>query len=113
MSAHDRRDADPTGRVRTCDFCAQQPATWRYPTRSGLVVPAGRALVVLPGGPWHACPTCHALVQAGGWEALSARAGLPADQGAALWATFQAARAGTPTPLNPQGRDDQNGGASR
>jgi hypothetical protein len=100
---------------RTCDFCAAAPAAWRYPTRRGQLttVLIGDTLVIIPGGDWHACPACHHLVQAGKWEALSARARLPRDQGAALWARFRASRAGTPTPLHPQGRDDQDGGASR
>jgi hypothetical protein len=67
--------------------------------------------VIVPGGDWHACPACHHLVQAGQWNALSARARLPLEQGAALWASFQAARAGSPTPLRSQGPQDQDGGA--
>jgi hypothetical protein len=112
-------DARPScvgsGRARICDFCAAAPAAWRYPTRGGQLnlVVLGEVLVIVPGGDWHACPTCHHLVEARRWDALSARARLPHDQGAALWATFQAARAGTPIPLDPQGRDDQGGGASR
>jgi len=103
------------GRARTCDFCAAAPATWRYPTKGGRLntVLIGEVLVIVPGGDWHACPACHALITTGQWDALSARAHLPHDQGAALWATFQAARAGTPTPLDPHGRDDQDGSASR
>ncbi len=112
-AGHDRPGADPARRTRTCDFCAAAPAAWRYPTRRGQLatVLIGDALVIMPGGDWHACPTCHHLVQASRWEALNTRAGLPHDQGAALWATFQAARAGTPTPLDPQGHHDQDGGA--
>jgi len=112
---HDRPDAAPTGRARTCDFCAAAPAVWRYPTRGGQLntVLIGEVLVIVPGGDWHACPTCHHLIQAGQWDTLSAKARLPHDQGAALWASFQATRAGTPTPLHPQGRDDQDGSASR
>jgi hypothetical protein len=102
---------------RTCDFCAAAPAAWRYPTRGGhlATVLLGEVLVIVPGGDWHACPACHHLVQAGRWDALSVRARLPHDQGAALWASFQAGRAGTPTPLGPQGHDDwdQGGGAGR
>ncbi len=112
---HDRRSTHGTGRARTCDFCAAAPATWRYPTRGGQLatVLTGDAPVSIPGGDWHACPACHALITTGQWDALSARAHLPHDQGAALWAAFQAARAGTPTPLDPHGRDDQDGSASR
>jgi hypothetical protein len=109
---HDHRGADPARRARICDFCAAAPAAWRYPTRGGQLatVLLGEVLVIIPGGDWHACPACHLLVQAGQWDALSARARLPHDQGAALWASFQAARAGTPTPLDPQGPQDQDGG---
>ena len=112
---HDRRSTHGTGRARTCDFCAAAPATWRYPTRGGQLatVLTGDAPVSIPGGDWHACPACHALITTAQWDALSARAHLPHDQGAALWAAFQAARAGTPTPLDPQGHDDRDGGASR
>jgi hypothetical protein len=111
-AGYDRPGADPARRARTCDFCAAAPATWRYPTHRDQLatVLIGDVLVIVPGGDWHACPACHHLVQAGQWEALSARARLPHDQGAALWASFQAARAGTPTPLHPQGPQDQDGG---
>jgi hypothetical protein len=104
----DPRGADPTRRARTCDFCAATPAVWRYPTRGDQLttVRIGEVLVIVPGGDWHACPACHQLVQAGRWEALSVRARLPHDQGAALWASFQAARAGTPTLLHHPGHDD-------
>jgi len=114
-AGHDRPGADPTRGARTCDFCAAAPAAWRYPTRGGQLatVLIGDVLVLVPGGDWHACPACHHLVQASRWDALSARARLPHDQGAALWASFQAGRAGTPTPLHPPGHDDQGGGASR
>jgi hypothetical protein len=113
MSAHpdhDRGGTDPTGGARICDFCAAAPAAWRYPTRHGQLatVLIGDALVVVPGGDWHACPACHLLVEAGKWDTLSARARLPHDQGAALWASFQAGRAGTPTPLDPQAPEDQD-----
>ncbi len=110
----DRRGVAPAGRARTCDFCAAAPATWRYPTKGGRLntVLIGEVLVIVPGGDWHACPACHALITTGQWDALSARARLPHDQGAALWATFQASRAGRPTPLDPHGRDDQDGSAS-
>jgi hypothetical protein len=103
----------PSRRARTCDFCAAAPAAWRYPTRRGQLttVLIGEVLVIVPGGDWHACPACHHLVEAGRWDALSVRTRLPHDQGAALWASFQAARAGTPTPLDPQGSQDQDGSA--
>src|SRR6266498_3555989 len=87
-----------------------QLAAWRYPARGDRLttVLIGDVLVVVPAGDWHACAACHHLVDAGQWDALSARARLPQDQGAALWATFQACRAGTPTPLHPQDRDDRH-----
>jgi hypothetical protein len=108
-----QRSADSARRARICDFCAAAPAAWRYPAQGGQLatVLIGDTLVIIPGGNWYACPACHLLVQAGKWEALSVRARLPHDQGAALWASFQAARAGPPTPLDPQGHDDQDGGA--
>jgi hypothetical protein len=110
-----QRGADPARRVRTCDFCAAAAAAWRYPTQRGQLttVLLGDTLVIVPGGDWHACPACHHLVQAGQWDTLSAKARLPHDQGAALWATFQAPRASTPTPLHPPEHDDQGGSASR
>ncbi len=112
---HDRRSTHGSGRVRICDFCADAPAAWRYLTRGGQLatVLIGDALVIVPGGDWHACPACPHLIQAEQWDALSTRARLPGDQSAALWASFQAGRAGTPTPLDPQGHDDRDGGASR
>jgi hypothetical protein len=118
LEAAQRRPATAgTGGARICDFCAAAPAAWRYPTQRDQLttVLLGDTLVIVPGGDWHACPACHLLVQAGKWDTLSAKARLSRDQGAALWATFQACRAGTPTPLDPQGHDDwdQGGGASR
>jgi hypothetical protein len=112
---HDRHSTHGTGRARTCDFCAAAPAAWRYPAQAGQLntVLIGEVLVLVPGGDWYACPACHLLVEVGEWEALSARARLPHDQGAALWASFQASRAGSPTPLHPPGHDGQDGGASR
>jgi hypothetical protein len=100
--------------ARTCDFCAAAPAAWRYPTRADRLatVRIGQALVVIPGGDWHACPTCHLLVAAGRWDTLSARARLPHDQGAALWATFRAARTGAAAPLGQQAPEDRGGGAA-
>jgi len=114
LEAAQRRPA-AAGHDRTCDFCAAAPAAWRYPTRGDRLatVLIGDTLIIIPGGDWHACPACHHLVQASQWDALSARARLPHDQGAVLWASFQAARAGTPIPLHPQGHDDRGGGASR
>ncbi len=111
----DRHSTHADGRARTCDFCAATPAAWRYPTQRDQLntVLLGDVLVIVPGGDWHACPACHHLIQASRWDTLSARARLPHDQGAVLWASFQAARAGTPIPLHRQGRDDQDGGTSR
>ncbi len=110
-----QRGADPARRVRICDFCAAAPAAWRYPARGGQLttVLLGDTLIIIPGGDWHACPACHHLVQASRWDALSVRARLSHDQGAALWASFQAARVGNPTPLDPPEHDGQGGGASR
>ncbi len=109
---HDHHHADRTRRVRTCDFCAAAPAAWRYPTRPGQVAPVliGDVLVVLPGGDWHACPACYLLVEAGQWDTLSERARLPQQQGAALWASFQTSRAGTPIPLDAQTPEDHDRG---
>jgi hypothetical protein len=90
------KDLEHAARLRLCDFCAATPAAWRYPVgrqRLGAVL-VGELLVIVPGGDWYACPTCHLLVEAGGWSALSRRAGLPADQGAALWASFRERRDG-------------------
>jgi hypothetical protein len=91
-------DHNPTTpeQARTCDFCAAAPAAWRYPARSDQLatVRLGEVLVIVPGGDWYACPACYFLVEAGTWDALSARARLPRDQGQALWATFRATRAG-------------------
>jgi hypothetical protein len=103
---------DAAGRARTCDFCAAAPAAWRYPARGGRLntVLIGNVLVIVPGGDWHACPACHHLVEEEQWDTLSARARLPGDQGAALWATFRAARAGAATPLDPQAPEDPGGG---
>jgi hypothetical protein len=116
MSAHPSQPPPGHGRPRVCDFCAATPAAWRYPAHPDQLttVPIGEALVILPGGDWHACPICHHLVQAGNWEALSDRARLRHDQGAALWASFQAGRAGPPTPLHPNSDNGhQDGSASR
>jgi hypothetical protein len=98
--------------ARTCDFCATTPAAWRYPIAGGQLAPvlAGEVLVMVPGGDWYACPACHHLIQAGQWAALSAKAGLPAHHGAALWAGFQAARSGNPIPLHPRPNDPDQGG---
>ncbi len=98
---------------RTCDFCAAAPAAWRYPVRGGQLAPVlvGEVLVLVPGGDWYACPACHLLVEAGRWDALSARARLPHQQGAALWATFRAMRAGLALPLDRQDRPDGQDGS--
>jgi hypothetical protein len=95
------KDLEHATRPRLCDFCATAPAAWRYPVdrlRLATVL-LGELLVVVPGGDWYACPTCHHLVEADGWSALSRRARLPADQGAALWASFRARRTGPPVLL--------------
>jgi hypothetical protein len=110
-SEGDQHSTHQSQRARTCDFCATAPAAWRYPTRGGQLasVLAGEVLVIVPGGDWYAYPPCHHLVQTGQWEALSAKARLPRDQGAALWAAFRAARTGSPVPLHPQRPNDQHG----
>ncbi len=77
-----------------CDFCASQPATYRYPTRRDGIIPVGGSMVVLPGGDWFACPACHLLVEAQLWDTLSARARLSAEHGAVLWAYFRECRSG-------------------
>jgi hypothetical protein len=43
------------------------------------------------------------------WDTLSGRARLPLDQGAALWVSFQASRAGISTSLDAHGHDSQAG----
>jgi hypothetical protein len=89
-----------------CDFCADQAAAYRYPTRRAGIVPVGDAVVVLPGGDWFACPACHLLVEAGQWDSLSVRARLSAEQGAAFWAGFRQCRSGPAVALDsPQGGD--------
>jgi hypothetical protein len=94
--------------ARTCDFCAAPPAAWRFPARGDRLatVRLGEVLVVVPGGDWYACAACYLLVEAGGWDSLSERARLPADQGEALWATFRAMRAGPALPLDREGHAD-------
>jgi hypothetical protein len=84
-----------------CDFCADQPVAHRYPTHRAGIVSVGDAVVVLPGGDWFACLACQRLVEAGQWDALSVRARLSAEQGAALWAGFRACRSGPAVPLDP------------
>jgi hypothetical protein len=91
-----------------CDFCAAQPAAYRYPASRAGIIPVGGALVVLPGGDWLACPTCHRLVEAQQWDALSERALLSAVEGAALWAVFRQCRTGPAVPL-----DSSEGGGQR
>jgi hypothetical protein len=96
-----RRSTTTASRPRICDFCAVTLAAWRYPAHADQLntVLIGDALVIIPGGDWHACPACHLLVETGGWDTLSKRAGLPPDQGAALWASFRASRSGPAIPL--------------
>jgi hypothetical protein len=87
-----------------CDFCATQPAAYRYPASRAGIIPVGGAVVVLPGGDWLACPACHLLVQAQQWDALSERALLSVVEGAALWAVFRKCRSGAAVPLDsPEG----------
>jgi hypothetical protein len=89
-----------------CDFCASQPATYRYSTRRDGIIPVGGVVVVLPGGDWFACPACHLLVEAQLWDTLSARARLSAEHGAVLWAYFRECRGGPAVPLDAsQGGD--------
>ncbi len=113
---HERHSTHRSGRARTCDFCAAAPAAWRYPAhRERLAaVLVSELLVLVPGGDWYACPACHHLVETGGWDALSKRAGLPADQGAALWASFRARRTGPAValgrPESPPGHDRRGPG---
>jgi hypothetical protein len=92
--------AESSPRRLVCDFCAERTAAYRYPTRRAGMVRIGGAVVVLPGGDWLACLTCQLLVEAGQWASLSTRAGLSAEQGAALWACFRACRGGPAVPLD-------------
>jgi hypothetical protein len=92
--------AGSSKRRLVCDFCADQTAAYRYPTRRGGMVRIGGAVVVLPGGDWLACSACQLLVEAGPWDSLSTRARLSAEQGAALWACFRACRSGPAVPLD-------------
>jgi hypothetical protein len=102
---------DPTAatssqRRPACDFCASQPATYRYPTRRDGIIPVGGSMVVLPGGDWFACPACHLLVEAQLWDTLSARAKLSAEHGAVLWAYFRECCSGPAVALDAsQGGD--------
>ncbi len=92
--------AGSSKRRLVCDFCADQTAAYRYPVRRAGMVRIGGAVVVLPGGDWLACLTCHLLVEAGQWASLSTRARLSAEQGAALWAGFRQCRSGPAIPLD-------------
>jgi hypothetical protein len=92
--------AEPSRRLLVCDFCASEPAAWRFPMRRDGIISVGGAVVVLPGGDWLACSTCHLLVLAGLWATLSARANLSREHGAVLWAYFRDSRDGPATPLN-------------
>jgi hypothetical protein len=76
--------AQSSQRRLVCDFCADQPATYRYPTRRAGMVRISNAVVVMPGGDWLACPACHLLVEAHQWDTLSAWANLSAEYGAVL-----------------------------
>src|SRR6266699_2714946 len=89
-----------------CDFCASQPATYRYSTRRDGIIPVGGVVVVLPGGDWFACPACHLLVEAQLWDTLSTRARLSAEHGAVLWAYFRECRSGPAVPLDAPQRGD-------
>jgi hypothetical protein len=96
--------AKSSKRRLVCDFCADQPATYRYPTRRAGIVHISSAVVVMPGGDWLTCPACHLLVEAQQWDTLSARANLSAKYGAVLWAYFRQCRSGPAVPLDfPQG----------
>jgi len=89
-----------------CDFCADQPATYRYPTRHAGIVRISNAVVVMPAGDWLACPACHLLVEAHQWDTLSAWANLSAKYGEVLWAYFRECRSGPAVPLDwSQGGD--------
>lgn len=92
--------AGSSKRRLVCDFCAEQTAAYRYPARRVGMVRLGGAVVVLPGGDWLACLTCHLLVEAGQWASLSTRARLSAEQGTALWAGFRQCRSGPAVPLD-------------
>jgi hypothetical protein len=104
---HDPATAGAPARRPVCDFCAEQPAAWRYPTRRDGLIPVGGVALVLPAGDWLACPACHQLVEAGLWLALSIRARLSAEHGAVLWAYFRETRGGPAIPLDPQGGEVQ------
>jgi hypothetical protein len=92
--------AESSRRRLVCEFCADQPAAYRYPMRRAGIVPVGGSVVVLPGGDWPACPACHLLIEDLQWDTLSARARLSAEQGAALWAAFREWRSGPVVPLD-------------
>ena len=92
--------AKSSKRRLVCDFCADRPATYRYPTRRAGIVHISCAVVVMPGGDWLACPACHLLVEAQQWDTLSARARLSAKYGAVLWAYFRRCRSGPAVPLD-------------
>jgi hypothetical protein len=98
--------ATSSRRRLVCDFCASQPATYRYSTRRDGIIPVGGVVVVLPGGDWFACPACHQLVEAQLWDTLSARAKLSAEHGAVLWAYFRECCSGPAVALDAsQGGD--------
>lgn len=55
-----------------CDFCSEPEVAWRYPARNFLAY-AIAGVVGQSVGDWAACPTCHALIEAGDRKGLSER----------------------------------------
>jgi len=55
-----------------CDFCSEPEVAWRYPARNFLAY-AVAGVVGQSVGDWAACPTCHALIEAGDRKGLSER----------------------------------------
>ncbi len=64
-----------------CDFCTAQTARpWCYPCRAFVAweLPADQNILGVPvvadsPDDWAACDACHALIEAGDWEALAQR----------------------------------------
>lgn len=56
---------------KQCDFCTAHTVTYAYPAR-GFIVQAGELLRHYIG-PWGACESCHALIEAGRWNTLADR----------------------------------------